>query len=113
MKLISKESKNTFVSKDGMTHFYHNFYIVCDNGKSIQIKCAFKTDIDKLNVLANTGLDVRVIKKQSAQTYKNKNGKECHYYNYFLVTSTEKYIQIRCSYDEYDRLDMIAFFEGR
>ena len=52
---------------------------------------------------------MNVIKKQSKNTYKDKNGKERHYYNYYLVCENGKSIQIRCAYvEDYARLDMLV-----
>lgn len=54
---------------------------------------------------------MKVIKKQSKNTYKNKEGKEVHYYNYYLITDNGKEIAIKCTYSEdYKRLDMVAVY---
>lgn len=112
MKLICKESKNTFNAKDGQERHYHNFYLVTDNGKYIQIKTAFVSDIDKLYLLGNTEIDFALVKKQSKDTYKNKSGKDCHFYNYYLKNQNGRLLQIRCCYDDYDKLDLLAVYEG-
>lgn len=40
-----------------------------------------------------------LIKKQSKETYKGKDGKEHHYYNLYLVLESGKYIQIKPAFD--------------
>lgn len=56
--------------------------------------------------------EVRLLKKQSKQTYKNKNGKEVHFYNYYLESDNGKRIQIKCAFKEQTQLlDMIADYE--
>lgn len=52
---------------------------------------------------------MKVIKKQSKTTYETKEGKENHYYNYFLVLDNGKSIAIRPSFSkDYARLDTIS-----
>ena len=55
---------------------------------------------------------MKVIKKQSKETYKNKENKVCHYYNYYLVADNGASIQIKCAFKEdIKRLDMVAIYE--
>lgn len=109
MKLIEKQSKQTFKDKKGVEKNYVNFYLVADNGKSVQIKCAFNEGYAVLPFLV--GVDVTLFKKQSQQTYNNKNGKECHYYNYWLGNAEKPLVQIRCAYaDDYAKIDMLAIY---
>lgn len=112
VKLISKESKNTYQTKNGDTRNYNNYFLVAENGKYIQIKTAFITDMDKLSMLANNDIEFALIKKQSKDTYKNKGGKDVHYYNYYLRNQSGKFIQIKCCYDDYDKLDFLSCYEG-
>lgn len=52
---------------------------------------------------------MEVIKVQSSKTYKNKEGKELHYYNFYLQFDNGKRIAIRCvNVDDIKRLDMVA-----
>lgn len=55
-------------------------------------------------------ISMKLIKKQSDKTYKSKSGKECHYYNYYLVTDNNTYIQVKASFPLKDnvKLDMVA-----
>lgn len=43
MKLIKRQSKQTF-EKNGKKKHYYNFFIEFDNGKRVQIKANFKDD---------------------------------------------------------------------
>lgn len=55
---------------------------------------------------------MKVVKKQSKKTYKAKDGKERHYYNYFLQLENGKRIQIKCSFDkDYIALDTVCEYE--
>lgn len=55
---------------------------------------------------------MKLLKKQSKQTYKNKNGKEVHFYNYYIESDNGKRIQIKCAFKEQSvLLDMIAEYE--
>jgi len=56
---------------------------------------------------------MKIVKKQSKNTYKNKAGKEVHYYNYFIVSDNGTSIQIKCAFPLKDnvRLDMVAVYE--
>lgn len=108
MKLISKVSKNSFTTKKGVETNYVNYYLVCDNGKSIQIRCAFKEGYNSLPFLCDKE-GLHLFKKQSKETYTSKSGTQCHYYNYSIGFDLTKTIQIRCAYaDDYDRLDMVC-----
>lgn len=52
---------------------------------------------------------MKIIKKQSKEMYKNKNGKEVHYYNYYVQLENGKRIQIKCAFqDDYRALDCVA-----
>lgn len=54
---------------------------------------------------------VKVIKKVSDKTYKNKEGKERHYTNFYLVMDNGKLIPINPVYNiksSYDNLNLIA-----
>lgn len=52
---------------------------------------------------------MKVIKKQSKETYKNKNDKECHYYHYYLELENGKRIQIKPAFKEdYKSLDLVS-----
>lgn len=56
---------------------------------------------------------MKLIKKQSKQTYKNpKTGKEGHYYNYFLQLDNGKRIQVKPAFkDDIKAFDTICEFE--
>lgn len=55
---------------------------------------------------------MKVIKKQQAKTYKAKNGKEYHYYSYYLETENGKRIPIKPAFEEdYIKLDMVSTYE--
>lgn len=114
MKLITKQTKQTYINKNGDEKPYTNYFLVADNGKVIQIKCAFKNDYPKLNLLADNDLNLVVLKRQSEKTFTNKSGNTSHYYNYFLSTSEDKFgLQIQCCFDDYDRLDMVSVYVGQ
>lgn len=56
---------------------------------------------------------MRLIKRQSKQTYTNKNKETKHYYNYFLELDNGKRIQIKPSFvDDKRTLDAVAEFES-
>lgn len=52
LKLIKKQSKQTYVNKDKEEKHYYNYFLVAENGKRIQVKPAFKDDNKALDVLA-------------------------------------------------------------
>ena len=52
MKVIKVQGKQTYKNKQGVEKHYYNYYLVCDNGKSIQIKCQFDTDYARLDMVA-------------------------------------------------------------
>lgn len=56
---------------------------------------------------------MRLIKRQSKQTYVSKqNGKEYHYYNYFLELENGKRVQVRVSFArDIAILDAVAVYE--
>lgn len=57
---------------------------------------------------------MKLIKKQSKGMYKNKEGKEVHYYNFFLETENKKRIQIKPAFKADARaLDVLAEYEGQ
>ena len=58
-------------------------------------------------------MQFKLIKKQSKKTYKNKAGKEVHYYNYYIVVDNGTSIQIKASFPSKDnaRLDCISTYE--
>ena len=43
---------------------------------------------------------MKLIKVQAKKTYVGKDGKEHHYYNYFVEMANGKRIQIKCAYAE-------------
>lgn len=52
---------------------------------------------------------MKVIKKQSKQPIKTKDGKEFKPFRYFLVTDNGKHILIKPVFnDDYARLDMVS-----
>lgn len=56
---------------------------------------------------------MKLVKKQSKQTYvSSKDGKEHHYYNYYLETDDNKRVQIKCVYkDDVKILDFLSIYE--
>ena len=52
MKLIKVQSKKTYLGKDGNNHNYYNYFVELDNGKRLQIKCAYSDDYPKLDLVA-------------------------------------------------------------
>lgn len=56
---------------------------------------------------------MRLIKRKSKGVYKNKQGEEKHYYNYFIENDNKKRIQIKPAFaGDSKALDMIAEYEG-
>lgn len=56
---------------------------------------------------------IKLLKKQSKQKYKNKEGKEVHYYNYFIVAENGKRIQVKPAFrDDQKALDVLAEYES-
>lgn len=52
---------------------------------------------------------MKILKIKSKQTYKNKEGKECHYYNYAIQLENGKRVQIKPSFSrDYLVLDTIS-----
>lgn len=52
---------------------------------------------------------MKLIKVQAKKTYVGKDGKEHHYYNYFVEMANGKRIQIKCAYaEDYAKLDLVA-----
>lgn len=57
---------------------------------------------------------LEIVKLQSKNTYKNKEGKEVHYYNYALKLENGKRIMIRTSFaKDIKYLDAVAKYEGK
>lgn len=55
---------------------------------------------------------MRLVKRQSKQTYQDKNKQTKHYYNYFLELDNKKRIQIKPSFvDDKRTLDAVAEYE--
>lgn len=56
---------------------------------------------------------MKIVKRQSKGTYKSKvNGKEYHYYNYYLELENGKRIQVKCAFDkDYVALDTVCVYE--
>ena len=52
LKVIKTKSKQTFKNKEGKEKHYYNYWLQLPNGSRIQIKCAFKTDNGKLDLLS-------------------------------------------------------------
>lgn len=87
----------------------NQFYLVADNGKKLQIVPSFDKDKDVLSFL--DGVDVnQIIKRQSKSTFKSKkDNKEKHYYNFYLITSNKKSIQIKAfNQDDIRVLDALS-----
>lgn len=57
-------------------------------------------------------MNFKIVKKQSKKTYKGKDKKERHYYNYYLVLDNGVSICIRPSFkNDNIKLDMVALYE--
>lgn len=87
----------------------NQFALVSDNGKKINIVPSFEKDKVVLDFL--DGVEItQVIKRQSKQTFKsNKDGKDKHYYNFYIITSSKKSIQIKvANTDDIRVLDAIS-----
>lgn len=55
---------------------------------------------------------MKLVKKQSKQTYKSKSGRDAHYYNYFLVLENGKCIQVKpCFKEDIKAFDTICIYE--
>lgn len=55
---------------------------------------------------------ITIIKRQAKKTYKNKDGKERHFYNYYVQLENGKRVQVKCAFDDdYRVLDAIAKYE--
>lgn len=53
MKVIKVQSNKTYKSKDGKKEFhYYNFYLECDNGKRIAIRCVNNEDVKRLDMVS-------------------------------------------------------------
>lgn len=57
---------------------------------------------------------MKLIKKQSKKTYKNKEGKEVHYYNFILCDDDGREIYIKPCFDkDYNILNFLSIYEGK
>lgn len=57
---------------------------------------------------------MKLIKKQNKDTYKKKDGTECHYYNYYLIDDNGHSVQIKPAFskrDDFIRLDCMSIYE--
>lgn len=52
MKIIKRQSKQTYKGKDGKDHHYYNYFIQLENGKRVQIKTSFTDDLKTLDAVA-------------------------------------------------------------
>lgn len=52
MQIIKKQSKKTYIDKNGKDRHYYNYFIQFENGKRIQFKCAFFNDVKALDMVA-------------------------------------------------------------
>lgn len=58
-------------------------------------------------------MPLKLVKRQSKATYKNKEGKEVHYYNYFLQCENGKRIQVKPAFQkDSTALDVLAEYES-
>lgn len=78
----------------------NQIYLVADNGQKLQIIPSFEKDKTLMSFLDGSEI-TRLIKRQSKQTFKSKkDGKEKHYYNFYMITDNKKSIQIKCYNNE-------------
>lgn len=55
---------------------------------------------------------ITIVKRQSKKTYKNKDGKERHFYNYYVELENGKRIQVKPAFDkDYVVLDSVCLYE--
>lgn len=55
---------------------------------------------------------ITIVKRQSKKTYKNKDGKERHFYNYYVQLENGKRIQVKPAFDkDYVVLDSVCQYE--
>ena len=87
----------------------NQFNLLANNGSSLKIVPAFDKDRSLLKFLDGVNV-LRIIKKQSKAEFKSKkDNKTKHYYNFYLVTESNKSIQIKCLNNEDIRiLDCIS-----
>ena len=57
MKVIKKQAKSTYEvvdekTKEKKVRHYYNYYLQCDNGKRILIKCVNKDDNKRLDMIS-------------------------------------------------------------
>lgn len=52
MQVIKVQSKKTYKTKDGKELHYYNFYLECDNGKRIAIRCVNADDVKRLDMVS-------------------------------------------------------------
>ena len=46
------KSEKTYKGKDGKAHYYYNYYLVCENGKRVAIKCVNNADYARLDMVS-------------------------------------------------------------
>ena len=57
---------------------------------------------------------MELVKRQSKKTYKNKDGKEVHYYNFVLVFDKGQEIYIKPCFDkDYNTLNFMSNYEKK
>lgn len=55
---------------------------------------------------------ITIIKRQAKKTYTTKDGKERHFYNYYVQLENGKRVQVKCAFDDdYRVLDAVAKYE--
>lgn len=53
VQIIKRQSKQKYVNKKtGKEGHYYNYFVQAENGKRIQIKCAFNDDVKALDMIA-------------------------------------------------------------
>lgn len=63
MKLIKKQSKQTYKNKEGESKHYYNYFLQLENGKRVQIKPAFVDDSRTLDAVAELELQNKPVPK--------------------------------------------------
>lgn len=63
VKLVKRQSKQTYTTKEGKTAHYYNFFLELENGKRVQVKPAFKDDARTLDAVAELELQPVPVKK--------------------------------------------------
>lgn len=55
---------------------------------------------------------ITIVKRQAKKTYKGKDGKDRHFYNYYAQLENGKRVQIKCAFEkDYVVLDAICKYE--